>query len=617
MRTGFLVIAAALGACAAEQGTQVVPGRDAGARDTGSRDVATDRGAPSDAIAPVDVPATVDAGEGRDAPPAMDAPATPDVPVAMDVSSDRGAPVDLPAPLDLPPADVGFDAGAVSLGDAWSAERDAGDPTPRDVDRVISPAPSDSASRLGGGDEPWRAPSIVYPEEGTILPPNLTGFEVHFRPGAGNDLFEVSLRGDRGALRVFTRCNAVADGCALSLDEAAYNELARVAQPSGDVTLTVRGTSASGGGVGRSVTRSIGVTNFDVRGGLYYWAAASGTINRFEFGRAGARAEPYLRGDPINCLGCHVLSRDGSRVMVGRFIPGPAATRIYDVPTRASLSADYGANFGTFSPDVRWLLTSNGSTLALRNPVNGAEVPGLPGPTAGTHPDWSRDGRRVVFARPRTSIPFLGTPGHDGPADLLTMAWSGTAFAAPTVLLAASGARNNSYYPSFSPDDAWVLFNRATGNSNNNIDAQLWVMPSTGGAPTRLANADLAEGMGNSWPKWAPFVQRYQGEPLMWFTFSSRRDYGLRLRQQSREAGSRTAQLWMAAFRPSRAASGDASAPAFWLPFQSMSEGNHIAQWAEAVQRMGCTSDADCNLQERCLPVEFSVAATRYGCVSR
>ncbi len=447
-----------------------------------------------------------------------------------------------------------------------------------------------------------------------MLPPNLTGFEVHFRPGAGNELFEVSLRGDRGALRVFTRCTVVADGCVLSLDEAAYAELARVAQPSGDVALTVRGTTLAGAGVGRSATRSLGVTNFDVRGGLYYWTASGGSINRYEFGRAGARTEPFLRGDPIHCVGCHVLSRDGSRIMAGRFIPAPAATRIFDVTSRAPLSADYGANFGTFSPDVRWLLTSDGNRLALRDPASGAEVPGLPGGPLGSHPDWSRGGRAAVFSRARSSFPLFGTPGHDGPADLFTMPWGGASFGAATTLVRADGVRNNNYYPAYSPDDAWVVFNRAEGSSNHNIDAQLWVVPAGGGAATHLARADLAEGMGNSWPKWAPFVQRFQAETLMWFTFSSRRDNGLRLRQQTRETPMRTTQLWMAAFRPGRGGTPEVSTPAFWLPFQNLGEGNHIAQWAEQVQRQGCTSDRDCVQAERCLPLENGAVAV-YRCV--
>ena len=34
----------------------------------------------------------------------------------------------------------------------------------------------------------------------------------------------------------------------------------------------------------------------------------------------------------------------------------------------------------------------------------------------------------------------------------------------------------------------------------------------------------------NSWPRWSPFIQTYKGEKLLWVTFSSTRDYGLRVR---------------------------------------------------------------------------------------
>ncbi len=66
-----------------------------------------------------------------------------------------------------------------------------------------------------------------------------------------------------------------------------------------------------------------------ITGGLYYWNAA-GTIDRFEFGVRGARAERFLgvaeTGGGI-CVGCHTLSRDGSRIAVGTGIPGVAPGR--------------------------------------------------------------------------------------------------------------------------------------------------------------------------------------------------------------------------------------------------------------------------------------------------
>jgi hypothetical protein len=588
--------------CAAREGADIIratPDAQTAPRDTGPRP--TDRGPlpRADVIAAQDVVTSPDAG-------AMDAGAPlPDVVTGRDVwiFDAPAAPMDVPVARDVPP---------VMLGDVWDTPRDA-DTRPRDMDFTAGTAPTDSATRFNGTEDSARAPSMVYPEAGVILPPNLTGFEVHFLPGTGNDLFEVSLRGDRGAVRIFTPCTRVGSGCVLSLTEPMYQEVARAAQPSGQVTLTVRGsTVASGGRVGRSESRVIEVTNTDVRGGLYYWNAASGSILRFEFGRVGARAETYLQGDPLfNCMGCHVLSRDGSRAVVGRFIPGPAISRVYDVPTRTGLSADFGANFGTFSPDNSRVLTSDGARLSLLDGRTFAGVTGLPADIRGSMPDWSRNGQMVVFSRQRNGIALFGQPGHGAPGDLLLMRWSGSAFAMPTTLVMA-GANENNYYPSFAPDDRWVVFNRSGGTSYNAIDAHLWATR-VDSTPVRLARADGTGDLGNSWPKFAPFLQTYQGDTILWITFSSRRDYGLRLQQQTREPDMRTAQLWMAAIRPNR--TGDPSAAAFWLPFQDIRSGNHIGQWAQEVQRMGCTSDRDCNGQERCAPVGLSSSV--YGCVPR
>ena len=593
--------------CAASGGVATVPVRDA----------ATDTGPRRDVVTAADH-VVVDAARDAATPP--DAPAADDAPADDAGTFDAGAPRDVSV-VDIPPVDVGspvsVDVPPIVLGDVWLPERDAGSSTPHDTATVASGAPADSATHFGGAVDGTRAPTLVYPEAGTILPPNLAGFEVHFIPAAGTDLFEVAFAGDRGVVRLYTRCVAVGGGCVASFDEATYAEIARVSQPGEALTLTVRATAMAGGGVGGSATRSLGMTNANVRGGIYYWAAASGTVLRYEWGRTGARAEPYLQGGIFDCVGCHTLSRDGSRMIAGRGIPGPSVAQVLDVASRGATSAGIGSNFATFSPDARWLLTSDGARLTLRDGVTAAEVPGLPGAQNGSMPDWSRNGRTVVFSRPRTVIPFFGSPGHNAPADLLTMAWNGSAFAAPAPFVTAASNTENDYYPAFSPDDAWVVFNRSSAGSDNAIDAHLWLARadrSTG--PQRLVAADGPGDLGNSWPKWVPYLQLYQGEPLLWVTFSSRRDYGLRLRQQSTAADMRTVQLWMAAIRPTHATGGaDPSAPAFWLPFQDLRSGNHIAQWAEQVQRQTCRVDSDCAPGERCLPAQNATLLT-YSCVA-
>jgi hypothetical protein len=99
---------------------------------------------------------------------------------------------------------------------------------------------------------------------------------------------------------------------------------------------------------------------------------------------------------------------------------------------------------------------------------------------------------------------------------------------------------NNNYYPSFSPDNQWVLFNQSTDNSTsgayNNPSATVWVVPTTlsGTPPTAIALAALntsTAGLTNSWGRWAPFAQTLgaSSRPMFWVTISSKRDFGVRL----------------------------------------------------------------------------------------
>ena len=119
--------------------------------------------------------------------------------------------------------------------------------------------------------------------------------------------------------------------------------------------------------------------------------------------------------------------------------------------------------------------------------------------------------------------------------------------------------------------------------------------------------------MTNSWPRFSPFVQEYKGKHILWITFSSTRDYGLRVENENPPTGATfncyppvspedtsgdhskpfdpnctQPQIWMAAITlEDLQAGGDGSFPAFWLPFQDDTAHNHIAQWVDAV--VGCT----------------------------
>src|SRR5437762_2778170 len=60
-----------------------------------------------------------------------------------------------------------------------------------------------------------RAPTLVYPNDGVLFPPNVSGVEIHLTPGANNTLFEVSVVGALSNITSYVRCTAPAgiNGC--------------------------------------------------------------------------------------------------------------------------------------------------------------------------------------------------------------------------------------------------------------------------------------------------------------------------------------------------------------------------------------------------------------------
>ena len=86
------------------------------------------------------------------------------------------------------------------------------------------------------------------------------------------------------------------------------------------------------------------------------------------------------------------------------------------------------------------------------------------------------------------------------------------------------------YYPSFSPDDKYIAYNRVAKLDANAIyyrpDAELYIIPSGGGTKVRLAANDPPACTGlttatihNSWPEWAPNPKPANGVTYYFMTF--------------------------------------------------------------------------------------------------
>ncbi len=477
---------------------------------------------------------------------------------------------------------------------------------------VVDPtAPSNASTLFNGVVDPNFAPTIVYPPDGVLVPPNMNSLEIHFIPGPGQTVFQITFQAPTATLVAYTGCTAVNGGCIYTPDSTFWSSLVQYARGVAPVTFNITGVNGSNpGSVGLSATQSIAFSDQDITAGIYFWNT-SGVVERYDWGYPNAPPETWM--DPptagaLVCVGCHAISRNGDLGVVGKDIPAPATYGVFNVATRQAEQTAGGqalsgsADFFSFSPDSRFLATSDGTSIQWRD-LNSGVVQSPAVTSSGTMPDWSPSGLDMVFAKPQSN-PFFSEPGVSS-ASLQVTHFNGAGWNAPTTLVAYQG--QNNYYPSYSPDGQWVAFNRSPSDSESFSnaapdpdagtvpDGELWAVASGGGgSPIRM---DAASNPGAlSWPKWAPVISDYYGGHVMWLTFSTARGYGLR------SADGQSTELWMVAFDPARAASGqDPSFPAFFLPFQDAAGGNHIAQWVTAVLRQTCSVDSDCPSTEHCV----------------
>jgi len=163
----------------------------------------------------------------------------------------------------------------------------------------------------------------------------------------------------------------------------------------------------------------------------------------------------------------------------------------------------------------------------------------------------------------------------------------------------------NRYYPAISPDGTMVVYDESTcthgtpklgqvpdPSCNGDVDptATMFVIPLAGGSAIPLAHANspgVTDGtttaLTNSFPRWAPFVEKLDEiHQVVWLTFSSTRQYGLRAPPPSTAPDEAVAGnlIWMVAVTLSPGG-GDPSYAAFCLPFQDVTTSNHLAQWAK------------------------------------
>ncbi|HEY5945320.1 MAG TPA: hypothetical protein VIV40_07510, partial [Kofleriaceae bacterium] len=398
-----------------------------------------------------------------------------------------------------------------------------------------------------------------------------------------NNVFEVSLKTEFADVRVVVPGGNGMIGnsswlafLAAEWTEAVGNETT--------VSYQVRGVNSTNPTViGSTTPAMVTLSNEQMLGGLYYWAATAQNgpygIFRHDMGKPGQPAEQFMTTAQTGgrCVACHVLSRDGTKMAI-TYDGGNGAATLVDVATKAPQPSTRGWNFGAFTPDGAKFLAVQNGVLTVLDYTTQQAVATMPASGWVTHPDLSADGTRLVYVQAASGT---GADWSFNGGRIFTRTFdAATNTFGPEQMLVSD--TNNNFYPSLSPDGLWVLFNRANaGASYNNNNATLWVTKADGsGTPIELAKSNQGLGLTNSWGRWAPFQQTLgaASEPMYWITVSSTRNFGVRL------VGLNRPQIWMTPFFPTKAtAATDPSNAAFRLPFQNIDSNNHIAQWTEQI----------------------------------
>lgn len=474
-------------------------------------------------------------------------------------------------------------------------EAASGPPLPGNPGAIFEGAPTDADRR---------PPTLVYPNAGVLLPPNLAGLELHYRPGTESDsLFRVRLSSPGFSVTVLTRCRPLGEGCLYELPPELWRTVALTAAGRDPLFVTVEATDDAGTYRTASSPLELAVAAAPAAGGLYYWSTSDRAILRVDFGTQGAPEQyfppPGTEGGP--CYGCHALSPDGQRMTLSQGGMWDGRLTLLEVGTRNQLVRASGAlreQFQSWAPDSQRFVAVYGdddppsTELRIRDGENGQVIETVALGYEASHVDWSPQGDRIAFTRVTRSFTSQ-RPGRGGIAyvERTSSGWS-----EPRDLVAPVDGLNH-VTPAYAPDGRFLAYAQSrcppgqTYGSSCDGDAdpssRLFAISSDDGSPILLdrANApgveDTSEDLSNTFPKWAPFEDARFADGrgrVMWFTFSSRRRYGLRPPVGDNQL------LWMVAVDPDAIARGeDGSHPAFALPFQDLRTSNHMAQWTREV----------------------------------
>lgn len=430
---------------------------------------------------------------------------------------------------------------------------------------IVDPsAPPNSGGLFGTPGTATGGPCLVEPEVGTLYPQNWLRPRFSWLATGGENLFEIRLHASNqlNDLVVYTAATT------WTMPAAIWTALAMdtVEQP---ITVTVRGAVYDSGsmtltdGPATGSTGAISVAAAAAPGAIVYWTTSSGTwLRGFHIGEETVHdiVQPSDDSSTTRCVGCHASTPDGTYVafsaspVAGNGDPtllglltsdGSKQKPPFITASATQLMARQDQELPTFS-QLHW---QTGDHTAVNMFPVGSKFEimwtDLEASSSAQGTGWgviartgdTNQAASATFARTSDTLLYVSAPAVSSGVtvlhgNLMTVPYGARAGGTATPVSGADTATYNEYYPTWSPDDRYIAFNRvADGQSSYANDAaEVFVIPSAGGTPVRLAANDPTQcsgkaspGIQNSWPKWAPSTTDVGTKRYYWLTFSSKR----------------------------------------------------------------------------------------------